>query len=541
MKSYYSIVLMLVLLAGCAIPGPRPAAPAASTSIASLDATATPAGVPPATLAPSPQPAATTSLPPARFAGSSCDFALPEGRVEGRNLRCGFVTLPADRSAPGGPTVELAVAVFEALGDSPRPDPIVFLDGGPGGETLGGTTEYFQADFAPELQEEHDLVFFDQRGVGRSRPALDCPEYTDALYATLNTALTLEQANARDARSMEACRQRLVGQGIDLAWFSSAASAADVSDMMRALGYHEWNLLGVSYGTRLALTILRDQPAGVRSVVLDSVYPPQVNRYVDLPGVAQRAFDTLFQGCAADRECAAAYPDLAGRFARLVQRLNERPQTAQVLNVFDGQTYDVRIDGDTAVEMLFTSLYITDYIPDLPELIARADAETAQGEAAALGEWGWVIFLFEGLSEGDYYAVECAEEAAFSSAPELAEAARAVPPEVGRVFGDPAFLEICASWAARPPDPRENQAVRSDVPVLLLSGEYDPVTPPAYARLAAETLGRAQVVEFPGLGHATFASPCPIAIITDFIGDPAAAPDIRCVATMRPPPFRTNR
>jgi pimeloyl-ACP methyl ester carboxylesterase len=471
------------------------------------------------------------------FAKHSCTFKLPGGRTD-TNTFCGTLTVLADRTKPAGTTIQLAVAVLPALGAKPLPDPIVYLDGGPGGETLGGSSDFFSTSFAADLQQQRDIILFDQRGVGLSKPSLDCPEYTDALYATLTAPLTRDQVNARDETSMEACRQRLVAQGVDLSWFSSTASAADVHDLMRTIGYSEWNLLGVSYGTRLGLTILRDQPDGVRSAVLDSVYPPFVDRYVDLPYAAQRAFDTLFQGCAADPACAKAYPKLDERFYALVRRLDAKPLIANARNYTDGKNYDVRIDGTQLVNMLFTSLYITDFIADLPDLIARADAETARGETAALGEWGWVIFLFDGLSEGDYYAVECSEETPFNQIAALEQAAKKVHPELKSAFGDPEILRYCQKWATRPADPRENQPIQSAIPTLLLAGQYDPVTPPEYASRAAKTLDHSTVVEFPGLGHATFAQPCPISIYTAFINTPTAKLDVSCVNQMSPPPFR---
>jgi pimeloyl-ACP methyl ester carboxylesterase len=533
-----SWLMGLLLLASCAQPA-APPTPATTPPAAAPTPLLTRAP----TIMPTALPTATPAAAPgaAQFTEASCGFTLPPGRAEGRNVRCGTLAVPADRDDPGGPTIAIAVAVFAALGPSPRPDPVVFLDGGPGGRTLGGTSAYFDQRFAADLQASHDLVLFDQRGVGLSQPALDCPEYIDAIYRTLDQPLTLAEIDARDAAAFDTCLTRLRAEGTDVGWFSSAASAADVHDLMLALGYEEWNLLGVSYGTRLALTIMRDQPEGVRSVVLDSVYPPHVNRYIDLPGSAQRAFDTLFAGCAADPACAAAYPDLQERFYRMVEQLNQQPARAQVQNVFDGKTYPVLISGDQLLSMLFTSLYLTDFIPDVPRLIDRADRELAQGDTSALGEWGWVIFLFEGISYGAYYAVECSEEAPFARAAALSEAAGQVRPAVGRLYGDPAFLNYCPRWAPQPPDPRENQPVQSSIPTLLLSGEYDPVTPPAYAQRAAEGLTNARVIQFPGLGHATFTQPCPLRILTDFLDDPAPQPVAACLSAMGPPPFRTDR
>lgn len=453
-------------------------------------------------------------------------------------MQCGFLTVPEDRAQPEGRSIQLAVAVFKARGADPLPDPVVWLDGGPGGETLGGTTEYFAGGFASELQERRDIVFFDQRGVGLSKPSLDCPEYTNALYETLNVRLSRAEVNARDEQALGACRDRLQAAGVNLAAYTSVASVADVRDLMAALGYQEWNVFGVSYGTRLALTMMRDAPQGVRSVILDSTYPPQVNRYVDLPEQAEQAFKTVFEGCANDPKCNAAYPNLEETFYHLVRSLNQKPVTIPTQNVFDGQSYDVLIDGEQVIGMLFTSLYITSMLPELPLIISEADAGLAQGETSALEYWAWVIFLFEGLSEGVYYSVECGEEAAFSTPEELLAAAEDLRPELRSYYADPAFLTFCRTWGSHKAEPRENQPVSSSIPTLILAGEYDPVTPPAYGRLAAETLSESYFFEFPGVGHAAFSQACPLQIITAFVENPAQAPDPACIATMAGPEFQ---
>src|SRR5439155_13420646 len=184
-----------------------------------------------------------------------------------------------------------------------RPDPIVYLDGGPGGQTLRQAKRIFDnfASFAPD----RDFVLFDQRGIGYSEPALDCPEHTQFLYDTLdqddNSIRVVRDYNA----SIRACHDRLVDQGIDLWAYTTAASAADVNDLRIALGYRTWNLLGASYGTRLGLAVMRSFPQGVRSVVLDSTIPPQLE-----PGGGasfMRSLDVLFNRCTNDTSCNRSY------------------------------------------------------------------------------------------------------------------------------------------------------------------------------------------------------------------------------------------
>ena len=154
------------------------------------------------------------------------------------------------------------------------------------------------------LLADRDLVVFDQRGTGSTEPSLDCPEITQLNYDYLTRQFSVNERVAQDAASATRCHDRLVKAGIDPSLATSAESAADVNDLRLALGYDQWNLYGVSYGTKLALTVMRDFPQGVRSVILDSVYPLQVNLYTAPPEDFDRALKVLFESCAADTSVA---------------------------------------------------------------------------------------------------------------------------------------------------------------------------------------------------------------------------------------------
>jgi pimeloyl-ACP methyl ester carboxylesterase len=238
------------------------------------------------------------------FQQAPCPFALSGSLVEGKNVTCGFLTVPEDRSQPQGPTIQLAVAIFKASSLHPAPDPVLVLGGGPGQALLENQGPRYNVG---NLLSNRDLILLDQRGAGYSQPSLRC----------------------LDNETLQACHARLVKSGINLNAFTTLENAADVHDLIRALGYRQVNLEGVSYGTRLALTVMRLYPADLRSVVLNSVAPPQVNLFTSVPQAAGRAFDVLFQGCAADRSCNATYPHLQAVFYQLVADLNTTPVTFQ--------------------------------------------------------------------------------------------------------------------------------------------------------------------------------------------------------------------
>ena len=224
------------------------------------------------------------------FEPGACAFPLPPSRTAA-SVRCGALVVPENRDEPTGRTLRLAVAVFKNPSATTASDPIVYLSGGPGGSALEYLRYTFDPLFAGLSPSGRDVVVFDQRGVGVSQPALDCALETGTLDDWLS------------------CGERLRATA-DLGQYHTAWNAADVNDLRIALGYDRINLWGASYGTRLALDVMRDYPQAVRSVVLDSVYPPDVDLQVDAPANAQRAFDHLFASCAAEASCAAAFPDL---------------------------------------------------------------------------------------------------------------------------------------------------------------------------------------------------------------------------------------
>ena len=277
-------------------------------------------------------------------------------------LSCGFVLVPENRSRPEGNWIRLAVAIFKSSTVATRP-PLLLLGGGPGTVVLDTFGPIISGALAHDFTAGRDLVMFDQRGVGYSQPALNCPELGELALRTLGIHRTREQETEDQVEAAFACRDRLVASGIDLAAYNTAASAADVNDLRIALGYGQFDVWGISYGTRLALAVERDFPGAVHSLVLDSALPPSVNQVTDRAANAERAFRTLFDGCAADRACAAAYPDLETVFYDLVAEFNDTPASFFAQDPRTGTVYNVVLTGDRLVRTLNAALTDASLIP----------------------------------------------------------------------------------------------------------------------------------------------------------------------------------
>jgi pimeloyl-ACP methyl ester carboxylesterase len=409
------------------------------------------------------------------------------------------------------------------------------------------------------LREHADVIVVDQRGTGFSTPSLDC----------------WEAYLPRVSDPEGACRARLAREGGPLQAFGSDDAAADVVDVMDALGLPRVSLVGSSYGTRLALTALREDPARFRALVLDGVYPPHVRHLERQADLGWSALNAVFDACRADAACDAAYPRLERTLiAAMVRR------AADPLPVPGGP-----LDGAALYLTLVDLLYDGDaaaYLPALIDAAYRGDARrwAALESAYAGGGYdpeayldeiealtGWLTgrpvgaeldahltsltaderatlrARAEGLydldAEAVYYAVECAEEVPFARADVAARRIARLPPPLAFLLDDVTWMQAaCSTWRVPTAAPRQRTPVTSDVPTLLLSGAFDPITPPVLADEAATHLDRAYPVVVPGLGHGTVdVDPCATGIALAFLVDPSRPPDTACLAARPPTTF----
>lgn len=536
-KLLIAVILVGLLLAGCSEPAAdqEPTeAPPAPTATTKPTATAQPAAAvqvePTSTASPEPEPKQPAFEP--AFTEVSCPFTLPPDEVEGETIICGAVTVPEDRTVADGNTIRLAVVVFKAQGDETQPDPVILLSGGPGEKTVASALDVSLVLAA--FRDERDLIIFDQRGVGLSEPALECPEFTESLFETLDE-LDPETALRTQYDALMSCRDRLVAEGFNLSAYNTAENAADVNDIRLALGYEQVNLYGGSYGTLLGQTVMRNHPQGLRSVVLGAVLPAEKSFFVHVPTTVVNATLHLLASCAADEACQNAYPDLKQTLYDSIDRLNADPVPIEVTNPLDGQSYASWLTGDEVFGNLVLFLYITDIIPVLPQAIANV----ADGDYELMTQLSSTsLALFDALSRGMMLSVLCAEDLIGVTPEDYLETRSEMPRELAGT-ADPediieySFFGICKQWPVAQADPAVKQPVVSDIPTLILEGEFDPVTPTAYAEQVAEHLSNSYLYEFPGIGHnILIASNCARDIAGQFMADPTSEPDASCIDDM---------
>ncbi len=436
------------------------------------------------------------------------------------DAQCGTLTVWEDRRSHAGRRLGLRVAVVRATGQKPAKDALFILAGGPG----QAATEVY-GGLAPSLSRinlSRDIVLVDQRGTGSTADALACP----ALQLEPTTE-DLAAATARAAR----CGGEVAG---DASQYTTAIAMDDLDDAREALGYDTIDLYGGSYGTRAALVYLRRHPAHVRAVVLDGVAPPDWPLGATFGRDAQRALDRVFARCAADPECGERFPHLPQSLNELLAA-HATPQQLTVPDPRTGEPTPVLVSRDTIAATLHGLSYACETASLLPLLIHTAHAT---GDLRPMAAQALLLRDLARISAGMHLAVACSEDAPFL------DPARFEADNAGSYAGSTAarsYVEECRGWTRAALGPDDRAPVVSDAPVLLLSGELDPVTPPANAATAARTLPNSLQLTVSGEGHGVLPRGCTRRIVTDFLERAKVAGlDTACLSGRRALPFFTS-
>jgi pimeloyl-ACP methyl ester carboxylesterase len=498
-----------------------------STETATATKTFTPA---PPTLTPTPTIRPTFAYTPS-FVKAGCRFAPPNGIA----VTCGYVLVPQDRSNPHTTSIQLAVAIFHSTNPNPAPDPVVFLQGGPGGQAVYLSADNYDALVKPFLSKR-DYVAFDQRGTGISIPALGCEELEKVYKQDIGGQIPTSSRNYIYTNAFRSCHGGMTLGGIELKSYTTVASSDDLKDIVTALGYKQVNLYSASYGTRLALVTMRDHPEIVRSVVLDSVVPVEAKLYDEDPIRYNSSLQAMFDGCAADAQCAAAYPDLKTVFWDLVDQLDAKPVSVTAPLPVGSNTE--KVDGGDLIGITLALLKTTSLIAYAPETIYKIKAGDFSTFVAMQSS---LPYEFEGINIGLYISMMCHEQI-LATTPASLQAAMNSQHDIGRYFRLPFFgdaqsmFDTCKVWGADSPSAGENDAVVSDIPALIIEGKYDPATPPVFGKQVAAQLSHSFYMEFPNQGHtptATDPSGCAFGTMLAFIDNPTQKLDMKCLSEIK--------
>jgi pimeloyl-ACP methyl ester carboxylesterase len=429
--------------------------------------------------------------------------------------RCGTLEVPEDWRRPSGRRLSLRVAVIPSESGSPTPDALFFLAGGPG---QAATEQYpVVASALAGARRGRDVVLVDQRGTDGSGP-LTCATPEGAAGA----------APEDEVQRLGACARQLTASGTDLAHYGTLDFVRDLEAVRAALGYPRVDLIAVSYGTRAALGWLRAHPERIRALVLDGVVAPGVAMGASAAADARRALELHLRRCRADTACRARFPGLEARSADLLLRLARAPARLSIPDPLLGTPRAVELGPAQARRVGELLAYAPETAALWPLLVERA----AAGDLVPLAAQALLLGgdVAAEVSLPLQYAVLCGEDVPF------------YPPKGdGDAEGELARAALragCAAFPGVPPRPELRASVRSDVPALLLSGEADPVTPPAWAELAAADLPRARHLVLPGGGHGVLWRGCVPQLVARFLdGADAAGLDASCLERSKPSPF----
>ena len=434
---------------------------------------------------------------------------------------CGTLKVYENRDTRQGRQIDLNIVVLPALNPDPKPDPFFFLAGGPGqgaAQMAKPLREMFR-----QIVVDRDIVLVDQRGTGKSNP-LNCLEQQDDSLKILSE--TPEQAYDKLKKCMSS-------YDADLRLYTTTIAMDDLDDVRAYLGYDKINVYGGSYGTRAALVYLRQHGDRVRTVVLDGVAPTNMRLPLFAPRDVSRAFDRLVADCEADAGCKTKYPNLGTRARALMARLEKDPPLVTITHPRTGERGEVRMTAQMVSGVFMMALYQPLAASLIPALIERAEQNDFQNlvALATMNDNG----ALPNMSVGMQLSVLCAEDAPRITAEEAKKEAE------GTLFGLHVMKlqrEACAFWPRGTVDASFYEPVRSDVPVLVLSGEIDPVTPPSWGEEVKKTLPNATHVVFAGTGHTAGSTGCGRRLIKAFIDAGGAQNlDTSCVRNIARPPY----
>jgi pimeloyl-ACP methyl ester carboxylesterase len=435
---------------------------------------------------------------------------------------CAAFRQPEDRSRPDGRQITFRLALIKSDAAQVKPDPIVLLAGGPG---QAATESWPQV--APALalaRRDRHVILLDQRGTGGSNP-LSCEESGDVVKAA--QAQVMDAARAR-ALAQE-CLARVQAKA-DPALYTTTEAVADLEALRQALGGVQFNLLGISYGTRVAQQFAGRHRDGVRSLVLDGVAPNEEVLGADFARTLDDALRARFALCTAQPECQQRFGDVYKALYDLRARLAEKPLPVQLRDPLTFAPLQHDLDADTFAGLV--RLYA--YAPETTALLPLAIHEAAAGNAAPLMGQASLITADLGatMTSGMGLSVICAEDA---------DLLQPRPEDAALILGGDFIATMKAQCEAWPRGSRAadfHAPLKSDVPSLLLSGQYDPVTPPRYAEQVLKGLSRARHLVAPGQGHNVVGRGCMPRLVARFIDKlDTDALDAGCIAEMGAAPF----
>lgn len=450
--------------------------------------------------------------------------------------RCAELLVPERRDLAESRTITVPIAMVPAPDQAGKaPDPLLFLMGGTG----GGFGVLRDVALLPAIMNR-DVIVMEQRGNPMATPFFGCPDvpFADRLHLVYNSNVTYT-----GEESVQTCRQNLLDRNIDLQAYTTPSAAEDLIDLRNLLGIKSWNVYGVSYGGRVATTLMRKDPQAIRSLILDSA---QVTGTWFSPWERLSAIGTFFDRCAAAPHCGALYPDLRETFEKTLRRLHKRPESI----VYAGRKDQV--DAESYLHLVVWSLYQKGL--DATSRLPAAVLASGEGNFSALLAINSIYAGYKPaytppntgynpleVHNAQQISMLCAEEFPYNRNDKGRQNAvrqgwHDTTVEVLQAI-EKVERQICDQWGFEPDDPAQAQPPVGDRPTLILYGEHDTIAPPSHGRIAHDSLGDSRFYVFPWTAHAVIyqRQSCSISVMQAFIEDPSGGLDVSCISAIREP------
>ncbi len=487
----------------------------------------------------SPAQVASASVSPAAFTPSYADAPCPADVATAIVLQatCGYLTVLEDRALPGGPTIQLFVVRIDPPGGTTTLDPVLELD------SLAKPSGY--AEMSNAGQRTHRVEYLlDPRGIGHSRPSLDCPEVVAAAPTLVGLPAGDESRRASMLAAVKACHDRLSSQGVDVAAFDLAANAADIEDLRTTLRIPSWNLMSTGSDSLLLFEVMRRYPGGVRSAVIDSPHLPSPDLLEVGANALAGSIRTVATMCNADPRCTDQFPDPGAMINRALARLAKAPIRLDVSGTVRaiqlGHVIPIVVDdaaflrwvrwklgtagGSQAGQVLSTA---RDVLAGQVTSAAPVAVDLASDTGDCLGE----VANCENVSLGALYSIICRDEV-----PALRQmtlfGAMALGPAYAIDFRTGALDAVCQAWTDIPSSPGRGTSITGHIPTLVMRGTLDPYSASlADVRAVAGSNPMLWTLAIPNQSYNILGyDDCPRAIRSAWIDNPTGPPaDTTCL------------
>lgn len=443
---------------------------------------------------------------------TDCACASWENWENVKDAKCGFLSVPEDHNKPMGKSIQIAFAIFKSKNKSENSVPVIVLTGGPGGRSLASPSRWLNH----EARAVGDLIVVEQRGIGLSSPL---PDISETFIDIMAMDASSEQEKQIMMKAMKDKVAEIAAQGIDLSKYNSTQNAKDIGALMDALPYEKYNLYGTSYGTKLGIMTMKYFSSKVKAAILDG--PAILNntalesRFSDLI----RAFNNLYEQCAKDASCNSIHPDLQSETIQSIQSLKDNPLTIHLLD------REFTLNPQDAVFFIRYLFYKADALETVPRFvhaIIERDVKTVQELSA------FPARMLKGANTSAFFSFNAYEEYS-DNTPSNVQAFMKSNPELAEGLAwFQAFIPALVQWHDGRVSQEENKLENIPAPTLIITNDFDPVTPPHNTKLFEAALLHEQVLRLNRFGHGS-GGDCVSRIRTKFLLNPEAKLDTKCL------------